>query len=74
MILPYFIVKGKGVKHPIKSMPGVNHFSVDNVLKDIPKAVGIKSILLFGVSKTKNETGSQAYKKNGVVQDATFIT
>lgn len=70
IILPYFVVEGKEAAEPIKSMPGVYRLSIDNLLKDIPEAVGIQSILLFGIPKSKDRIGSQAYKKNGVVQKA----
>ncbi|MDP6686048.1 MAG: porphobilinogen synthase [Candidatus Omnitrophota bacterium] len=70
IILPYFVVKGKGIKEPIKSMPGVYHFSIDELLKDIQDARGIKSVLLFGVSEKKDGTGREGYKKNGIVQQA----
>ncbi|MBU0478195.1 porphobilinogen synthase [bacterium] len=72
IILPYFVVEGKNVKEPIKSMPGVYHLSIHNLLKDITEAqkAGIESILLFGIPETKDEIGSQAYRKNGVVQKA----
>jgi len=70
IILPYFVVEGKGTREPIKSMPGVYHLSIDNLLKDIPEAVGIQSILLFGIPESKDRLGSQAYKKDGVVQKA----
>ncbi len=70
IILPYFAVEGKNVKKEIISMPGVYHFSVDNLLKDIRSAKGIKSILLFGIPKTKDEIGSHAYRDDGIVQKA----
>ncbi len=72
IILPYFAVEGKGVKEPIKSMPGVYHLSIDNLLKDINEAqkTGIRAILLFGIPKAKDNRGSQAYKKDGIVQKA----
>ncbi len=70
IILPYFVVEGKRIRKPIKSMPGVYHLSIDNLIKDIPEAVGIKAILLFGIPKTKEEVGSQAYRKDGIVQKA----
>ncbi|MBN1913759.1 MAG: porphobilinogen synthase, partial [Candidatus Omnitrophica bacterium] len=68
--LPYFVVGGRKVKKEIKAMPGVYHLSIDNVLKDIKEAHGIKAILLFGIPETKDATGSGSYKKNGVVQKA----
>lgn len=70
IILPYFVVEGKGVREPIKSMPGVYHLSIDNVLKDLPQAYGIKSILLFGITDKKDNLGSLSYKKDGIVQRA----
>lgn len=75
IILPYFVVEGSKVKKPIKSMPGVYHLSIDNLIKDIDysKKIGIKSILLFGMSKKKDKIGSQAYNSNGVVQAAVKV-
>lgn len=70
IILPYFVVEGRNVKKEIKSMPGVYHFSIDNLIKDISGARGIKSILLFGIPKTKDEIGSQAHRDDSIVQKA----
>lgn len=71
-ILPYFVVEGKGVKEDIKSLPGISHLSIDRLIKDIADArkTGIRSILLFGIPKTKDRLGSLAYKKNGIIQKA----
>lgn len=69
-ILPYFVVSGKRIKEPIKSMPGVYHFSIDNLLKDIAESSKICSILLFGLPRTKDILGSQAYTGDGIVQKA----
>jgi porphobilinogen synthase len=70
IILPYFVVEGRRIKKEIKSMPGVYHLSVDNLLKDIQGAKGLRAVLLFGIPKTKDERGRQAYRYNGVVQNA----
>lgn len=67
-ILPYFVVGGRGKREPVASMPGIYRFSTENLLKDIEKTKGVRSILLFGIPESKNETGSQAYRKDGVVQ------
>ncbi|HDL64558.1 MAG TPA: porphobilinogen synthase [Proteobacteria bacterium] len=71
-ILPYFVVGGEAVKEPIESMEGVYRLSIDNLLKDIREAyrLGIRSILLFGVTETRDESGSEAYRENGLVQRA----
>ena len=70
IILPYFVTSGKGVKKPVKSMPGVYHLSVDNMIKDLSNVRGIKAILLFGISRKKDAFASTAYEKSGVVQNA----
>ena len=67
-ILPYFVVGGREKREPIAAMPRIYRFSTENLLKDIEKTKGIRSILLFGLPESKNETGSQAYRKDGVVQ------
>lgn len=70
IILPYFVVEGKGVKEPIKSMPGVHHLSIDNLIKDLRSVHLIHSVLLFGISKKKDKSGSGAYNKEGITQKA----
>jgi porphobilinogen synthase len=70
IILPYFVVEGRDVKKEIKSMPGVYHFSADNLLKDISGVKGIKAILLFGIPRTKDKTESQAYSDDSIVRKA----
>ncbi len=71
-ILPYFVTPGKKIRKPIVSMPGVYRLSVDNLLKDIESArkVGIRALLLFGVSTSKDKTGSTAYLVDGLIQKA----
>ncbi len=72
LVLPYFVVEGEGKSEKIESMPGIFRLSVDNLVKDVDEAqkLGIKSILLFGIPGKKDESGSEAYQKNGVVQKA----
>ncbi len=72
LIYPLFICEGKKIKQEIQSMPEVYRFSIDNALEDIKEAVdlGIKAILLFGIPDKKDEVGSSAYAKNGIIQKA----
>ena len=39
LIYPYFIEKGKNITSPISSMPGINHFSPDTLIKDVEKGL-----------------------------------
>ncbi|MBA3971504.1 MAG: porphobilinogen synthase [Bacteroidetes bacterium] len=71
-IYPYFVVDGKNIVHPIDAMPGVNHFSIDELLKDVEKGlkIGINKILLFGVGEKKTEDASSSFSNNSIVVTA----
>ncbi len=71
-INPYFVVDGKNVVHPIDAMPGINHYSVDELLKDVEKGLklGINKILLFGVGEQKTEDASSSFSNNSIVVKA----
>jgi len=71
-IYPYFVMPGKNVVHGIEAMPGVSHFSVDTLLKDVEKSLslGINKVLLFGVGEEKTEDASSSYDKHSVVANA----
>jgi len=70
MIMPLFAVDGKNVKNPIPSMPGQFQLSSDQLVKIAEEVfeLGIPAIILFGLPKSKDPLGTQAYAKNGVVQ------
>jgi porphobilinogen synthase len=72
LIMPHFVLEGKNLREPIVSMPGVNRVSIENLLKDIEAdhKTGIDKILLFGIPEKKDEQGSGAYDRNGIVQRA----
>lgn len=70
LIYPLFLVEGSNVENPIKSMPGISQLSIDKALEEINNltALGLKSVILFGIPQTKDEMGSGAYDDNGIVQ------
>ena len=72
LIAPFFVCEGRDVRHPIASMPGQSRFSVDHLIKGAGEvqALGIPSILLFGIPAMKDETGSSAWAPDGIVQRA----
>src|SRR5574340_1281311 len=71
-IYPLFVTHGKGVKKEIDSMPGDYQQSVDNLVRDCEETfkLGIPSVILFGIPEHKDETGSEAYSDEGIVQHA----
>lgn len=71
-ILPLFVIDGKDIKNPIKSMPDQYQLSVDNLVKTAKDAyeLGIPAIMLFGIPSQKDSFASSAYAKDGIVQKA----
>jgi len=71
-ILPLFATHGVGVREEIGAMPGVYHLSADRLPYAVEEAVavGVTSVLLFGVPDTKDAAASEAYAEHGVVQGA----
>ncbi len=53
-------------------MPGIYRFSIDKVFSEVEEALelGIKAFLLFGIPGKKDEIGSQAYAREGIIQRA----
>jgi porphobilinogen synthase len=72
LIYPIFVVEGEQVKQEVASMPGVYQLSLDYLNDEIAEVVelGIKSVIVFGVPREKDEVGSQAYCEHGIVQQA----
>jgi porphobilinogen synthase len=70
LVYPLFVRYGSGVKEPIKSMAGCFHFSPDTVADEAAEvaSLGIPAVLLFGLPKKKDDTGSEAWAEDGVVQ------
>ena len=72
LIMPLFVCPGTQVNNPISSMPGNSQLSVDLLLEECAEllAVGVKSVLLFGIPESKDEHGHVACGHNGIVQQA----
>lgn len=68
-IMPLFVRPGKGVRNPISSMPGNFQFSVDTLVEECKQIAdaGVPSVILFGIPKSKDAKGSQAYSKEAIV-------
>ena len=72
LIYPLFIVAGKNIREEVVSMPGVFRVSVDQLAKEAGEllALGINSVILFGIPEKKDPVGSGAHAKDGIVQRA----
>jgi len=72
LIYPMFVQPGKGLREPISSMPDNYRFSIDELVKEVKDIykLGIPAIILFGIPEKKDEVGSEAYAKDGIIQRA----
>jgi porphobilinogen synthase len=72
LIQPLFVVAGEGVRDEVESMPGVERFSISELVAECTEiaAADVKAVLLFGIPAAKDESGSGAYDDEGVVQMA----
>jgi len=70
LIYPVFVRPGKGIVSPISSMPGQSQFSVDTLVEMLARAMehGLRSTILFGIPSMKDAVGSEAYAKDGIIQ------
>jgi len=71
-VYPLFVCPGEGVRKEVRSMPGVYNLSVDEAVKECRevKALGIPSVILFGLPEEKDEMATGAWERNGIVQRA----
>jgi porphobilinogen synthase len=72
LIQPLFVVAGEGVREDVASMPGVERFSISELVAEATEVMstGIGAVILFGIPAVKDEAGSGAYDDEGVVQMA----
>jgi len=71
-IYPIFVDENLKKPLQIASMPGICRFPVSGVVDEAKSAAkgGVKAVLLFGLPKTKDNDGSEAYAVSGGVQKA----
>ncbi|MFH0913346.1 MAG: porphobilinogen synthase [Candidatus Omnitrophota bacterium] len=71
-IYPYFVIGQRNKKQEIKLFPGIFRFSIDRLLKDIAQlhSLGLRKILLFGITDKKDNIGYSAYQDDNIVAAA----
>ena len=72
LIYPILVEEGIKKTVPITSMPGYSRLPISQVVDEGKQALaqGVKSVLLFGIPAKKDEVGTSAFAKDGVVQKA----
>ncbi len=72
LICPVFIDENISEPLEINSMPGYYRIPLDMVADEVAciSELGIPAVILFGIPKEKDETGSHAYGEEDVIQKA----
>ena len=72
LIYPLFVKEGTGIKEEIPTMPGQYRYSIDMLPEALGELLdaGVNKVMFFGIPDVKDEVGSQAYARNGIVQRA----
>jgi porphobilinogen synthase len=72
LIYPLFVVPGRGVRHPVESMPGICQLSVDEAVKEArtAAAAGVPAVLLFAAPAEKDTRASSARDPQGLAAQA----
>src|SRR6201981_1906824 len=72
LVCPLFVCPGEGVRKEVRSMPGVFNLSVDEAVREAHEvhALGVPSVILFGLPEKKDEVATGAWDEDGIVQQA----
>jgi porphobilinogen synthase len=72
LVQPLFVAERPEDAVAITSMPGISRFTVESVVGEARElfALGIKSVMLFGIPASKDANATSNYDPDGVVQRA----
>ncbi len=71
-IYPLFVTHGHGLRQEIAPLPDNYQLSPDMLAAEVDelRRLGIPAVILFGIPRSKDEVGSEAYADDGIVQQA----
>jgi porphobilinogen synthase len=72
LVQPLFVTERPQDAGPIESMPGIARLQLDAAVSEARElfALGIKSVLIFGVPADKDAAATSSYDSDGIVQRA----
>src|SRR5262245_5366293 len=72
LIEPFFVVPARKARRPIAALPGQSQLGFEELLKECAasKAAGIGAVIRFGIPEKKDEQGTGAYSKDGIIPKA----
>ncbi|MDW0206592.1 MAG: porphobilinogen synthase [Nitrososphaeraceae archaeon] len=72
LVCPVFIQEGIDEPKEIELMPGIFRVPLKNLDRNIQELydLGLRTFLIFGIPKIKNDKATSAYSKDGIVQQS----
>ena len=72
LVCPVFIQEGIDEPKEIELMPGIFRVPLKNLDRDIQELydLGLRTFLIFGIPKIKNDKATSAYSKDGIIQQS----
>ncbi|HSA73074.1 MAG TPA: porphobilinogen synthase [Nitrososphaeraceae archaeon] len=72
LVCPVFVQEGIHEPKEIELMPGIFRVPLKNLFRDIQELydLGLRTFLIFGIPKIKNDKATSAYSKDGIVQQS----
>ena len=72
LVCPVFIQEGIDEPKEIELMPGIFRVPLENLDRNIQELydLGLRTFLIFGIPKIKNDKATSAYSKDGIVQQS----
>jgi porphobilinogen synthase len=71
-VMPLFACPGEGVVNTVPGLDDIAQRSIDELVREAAElhALGVRTVLLFGIPEEKDEEGSGAWDDEGIVQRA----
>lgn len=72
LIRPLFVVPGGATRREISSLPGQYQLGINHIVPSVAASaeLGVSSFLFFAIPEYKDEVGSAAWARDGLVQQA----
>jgi porphobilinogen synthase len=72
LVQPHFVRDGRGNREEISSMPGIHRETLDTLMETVEKdlEIGVRNVLLFGLSDHKDASASAATAEDALVSRA----
>ena len=76
LVYPVFVREGVNITEDIPAMPGQKRYSPDRLPVILERAMkaGIGGVLMFGIPEHKDAEGSEAWREDGVIQQAIRVS